>query len=322
MRDKLMDIKSKLTYDKWWQLYNGFCDQKKQDVSLYGSFFDFVGFLSQQYKWSTIWQACSCVNKFIKLNFEKDFIKEESFKMFMKKLGKNYIPKQSSVFTLDDVHNCILATEVKLEAKVALIVGVFGACRVSELVAMDFNDLIYERGVFKITIRYSKTDSAGKGHVFYVSPAVNACPVEIIRRYIDCFDAAKRTGRFLRMIGKDGRGTDRAIGKNTVSSFAKVCADYLGKNVDGFSGHAFRRTSATIVADSGASMMSLKRHGRWSSEKVAEGYVAESSRAKMEVANMINGDSVGVSSSSASSSGFSISHCSFSNCVINFSHNN
>ena len=44
-------------------------------------------------------------------------------------------------------------------------------------------------------------------------------------------------------------------------------------NVDEFSGHAFRRTSATLISEKGMGLLELKQHGRWKSTAVCERYV-------------------------------------------------
>ena len=43
-------------------------------------------------------------------------------------------------------------------------------------------------------------------------------------------------------------------------------------------GPAFRRTSATLLAESGADIAAIQRHGRWKSAQVAQGYVDESEK--------------------------------------------
>ena len=52
-------------------------------------------------------------------------------------------------------------------------------------------------------------------------------------------------------------------------------------------GHAFRRTSATILANSGANMERIKRIGAWKSDKIAEGYVENSLAYKRETSDLI-----------------------------------
>jgi hypothetical protein len=59
-----------------------------------------------------------------------------------------------------------------------------------------------------------------------------------------------------------------------------------------YTGHTFRRTSATLLADSGADLLTLKRHGGWKSNTVAEGYVEDSvcqkKRIGQQIANAIS----------------------------------
>lgn len=60
-------------------------------------------------------------------------------------------------------------------------------------------------------------------------------------------------------------------------------------NSDLYTGHCFRRTSATLLADSGADITVLKRHGGWKSNSVAEGYVESSLQNKKKIAANIMG---------------------------------
>lgn len=54
-----------------------------------------------------------------------------------------------------------------------------------------------------------------------------------------------------------------------------------------YTGHAFRRTSATLLADSGADITTLKRHGGWRSSNVAEGYIENSVDNKLKIGKQI-----------------------------------
>ena len=77
--------------------------------------------------------------------------------------------------------------------------------------------------------------------------------------------------------------------------YPKFIARQLNKsNWQEFSGHSICRTGATFIADSGASLIDLKRCGQWKSDQVAQRYVEESTRNKLSTANVIesqiNGD--------------------------------
>ena len=53
-------------------------------------------------------------------------------------------------------------------------------------------------------------------------------------------------------------------------------------------GHSFRRTSTTILANTGADMITIKRHGHWRSDAVAQKYIANSITAKKKTEKLIS----------------------------------
>lgn len=78
------------------------------------------------------------------------------------------------------------------------------------------------------------------------------------------------------------------IGKNKFAGMPKQIAEFLHlPDPASYTGHTFRRTSATMLVDSGANMETLKRHGGWKSSAVAEGYIAESLGNKKNIGKMI-----------------------------------
>lgn len=84
------------------------------------------------------------------------------------------------------------------------------------------------------------------------------------------------------------RCTRQPVGINKIASIPKQIAIYLGlKNPERYTGHCYRRSSATIYVDAGADVTSLKRHGGWKSTSVAEGYIEESLQNKLQVAHTI-----------------------------------
>lgn len=48
-----------------------------------------------------------------------------------------------------------------------------------------------------------------------------------------------------------------------------------------------RRSSATLLADTGVNLTTLKRHGGWKSDAVAEGYIEESVGNKVKISKRI-----------------------------------
>ena len=88
-----------------------------------------------------------------------------------------------------------------------------------------------------------------------------------------------------------GKCTRQPIRRHKISMMPTKIADFLHlPNSQSFTGHAFRRTSATLLVNGGGDILDLKRHGGWKSDKVAEGYVAESVRNKRKIAQQITND--------------------------------
>ena len=68
---------------------------------------------------------------------------------------------------------------------------------------------------------------------------------------------------------------------NTLAKFPQIVADFCGL-LGTFTSHAIIWSSATILADSGATIIQLKRFERWKSNLVAI-YGVSSERSKIEV---------------------------------------
>lgn len=86
--------------------------------------------------------------------------------------------------------------------------------------------------------------------------------------------------------------TRQVIGKNKIGEVPKTIALYLNlPNIESYTGHCFRRTSATFLANSGANLTTLKQHGGWKSSTVAEGYIEHSLGNKQKIFdNIVNSE--------------------------------
>lgn len=171
-----------------------------------------------------------------------------------------------------------------------MIIGIAGGCRKDELVRMLTEDVQDFDTYIKITIPNTKTKIQ---RIFTISEGdiegVNL--IEFVRNYIRLRPKHATNNRFF--LGyRNGKCNIQPIGINTFADIPKRIATFLGlQNPDQFTGHCFRRTSATLLADSGADLLTLKRHGGWKSNVVAEGYVEESIKNKRKVSARILGES-------------------------------
>lgn len=61
-------------------------------------------------------------------------------------------------------------------------------------------------------------------------------------------------------------------------------AEYLQiPNAKDYTGHSYRRTSGTLLADSGANEIEMLRHGNWKSMSSAKRYMAESTEQRKSI---------------------------------------
>ncbi|KAJ8973485.1 hypothetical protein NQ317_006913, partial [Molorchus minor] len=78
------------------------------------------------------------------------------------------------------------------------------------------------------------------------------------------------------------------VGKNTMGKIPSVVASYLKlPDVACYTGHCLRRSSATLLADAGVDITTIKRHAGWKSTTVGEGYVENSIENKTKIANQV-----------------------------------
>lgn len=74
------------------------------------------------------------------------------------------------------------------------------------------------------------------------------------------------------------------IRRNTIAALLNKTAVWLKlKNAETYISHSVKRTSATVLADSGVNTLQLQRHGGWKSARVAEGYVQDSIHLKKKI---------------------------------------
>lgn len=161
----------------------------------------------------------------------------------------------------------------------ALIFGIAGACRKQELVQLTTKDIedLNTAAIIKIdsTKNYISRKFTITG-LFY----------NIYKKYAKLRPQTVQTRFFLNY--QNGKCTQQVVGINKMGSIPKTVAKFLQlDNPELYTGHCFRRTSATILVDAGGDLTTLKRHGGWKSATVAEGYIDDSTTNRKNIAHKI-----------------------------------
>lgn len=96
----------------------------------------------------------------------------------------------------------------------------------------------------------------------------------------------------------NGKAHQQFIGIHKFGKMPEKIATFLElAHAKEYTGHCFRRTSATLLVHSGGDITMLKQHGGWKSSAVAEGYIEDSLANKSNIGNKIFSGVSGVSSS-------------------------
>lgn len=142
--------------------------------------------------------------------------------------------------------------------QVALLMGVFGACRRDELVKMKFTDVRDVGTHIVVNIPSTNTE---KGRSFFIVKESEMEALTLIRNYISLRPAGASNDRFF-LNFRGNRCTTQPVGKNTLGSIPSQIATYLGlPDPTCYTGHCLRRTSATLHFDAGGSTTDLMKLG-------------------------------------------------------------
>jgi integrase len=284
----LLPEKSKELYEKRYDLFMDWC-KKNGTVRISESVL--LVYLSQQSQVCSpnyLWSMYSMLKATILVKHNIDISNYTKVIAFLKKKNVGYQPKKAKPFTNEEINKFLISApdDEFLQHKVSLILGICGACRTNELVNLTINDIEDRDSVLVVNIHDSKTN---KGRVFTVT---NGSQQEIdylyfCRKYMN-LRPKNATSPRLFLLYKKGKCVNQVVGKNTLSKTPMIIAQYLKlPNPNLYTGHALRRTSATLLVNAGGSMTQLKRHGGWKSNSVAEGYIEENMTNKIQTTNKI-----------------------------------
>lgn len=206
----------------------------------------------------------------------------------------------------------------------ALIIGIAGACRKHELTFLSVENVTDQGQYIKVTIPNTKT-KIFREFAITSGDTEGLNFIEIVKKYVLLRPPNLKHDRFF-IKYSNGKCGPQPVGINTFGNLPKKIAHFLKlPNATLYTGHCFRRTSTTLLADSGADILKIKQHGGWKSNTVAEGYVENSIENKQRIASRILGGSsventqINTNAKTSSLAGVNLNNCT--SCVINVYNN-
>lgn len=317
----LVPAKSGAKYELAFRRYEQWCLSKNiKDITNEKALLVYFQELSNSQKPSSLWCYYSMLKTEISIKKRIDIKKYVNLTALLKNKAKGYKPKKSRVLSREDtvrflqtagnekylcmkvshIHTvlCVFLVLTYNNFQVVLIFGLAGGCRREELTFLRTSNVIDEGVCFRVVIPDTKTNTSREFFIT-VGNIVGINLVETIRNYVGLRPKNCSNDRFF-LAYRTGRCTNQPIGINTIGSMPKIIAEFLGlPNAKEFTGHCFRRTSTTILANAGADLRDIKRHGGWRSDSVAEGYIQTSAENKKKIAVQILGENGAVPSEKA-----------------------
>ena len=161
-----------------------------------------------------------------------------------------------------------------------LQIGFFGGLRRSELVALQFEDIKWEREGITITLARSKTDQLGVG-IQKAIPSSDGlcCPARALQVWSGA--AGIVSGPVFRRIDQWGRVGQTGLHAASINAILTTAASRAGlAEVGSLSSHSLRRGMATSAHRAGANFRDIKRQGGWRFDGTVHGYIEEADQFK------------------------------------------
>lgn len=274
-------------YESDLRSFRAWCDERgllclpasPQTVSIY------VAEMAEQYKPSTLERRLAAISTLHKNAGYENPVEHAVVKSVWRGVRRQVGVKQTRkrALMVEDLKRVIKMVDVrrmigKRDASL-LILGFASALRRGELVAINVEDVRFEREGIVLSLRRSKTNQEGNDEevaVLYGSDPAT-CPVRLLQAWLDATGIT--SGPVFRHV--DRHGNVRGNNHLTERIVAKVVKQYtkaVGFDPADFAGHSLRSGFATSAARAGKSEASIMRQTRHKSVQVARRYIHQGTR--------------------------------------------
>lgn len=159
-----------------------------------------------------------------------------------------------------------------------LIFGISGGCRRQELKNLKIDHIRDLGNEFQVRLIDTKT----KTDRLFVIPGLF---YKVSKKYME-LRPLNMEQFFLNY--QKGKCTKQVVGINKIGNQPKIIAEFLNlPNSELYTGHCFRRSGATLLADAGGNTLTIKNYGGWKSTPVMETYIENSLNKKKKIGNTI-----------------------------------
>lgn len=189
-------------------------------------------------------------------------------------------PQPREALLTDDIKRMVAALPTTLHGQrdaAILLIGFAGAFRRSELVAMEYADLLLRREGYLIRIPRSKTDQHGQGRWVGIpyGEHPDTCPVLALQRWLAA--SAITEGAIFRGVNRHSQLSSPRLSKRAIADIVKHAAKAAGLDPARYSGHSLRSGHCTSAARAGVSERIIMQQTGHRSERMVRHYIQQSS---------------------------------------------
>ena len=178
---------------------------------------------------------------------------------------------------LRDMLRSISGSDLRAHRDRALLaIGMGGAFRRSELVAITVAQVTRDREGLTVRVKSSKTDQFGEGQAVAVLDGPRLEPVRHYESWIA--KAGITSGPVFRKLTPQGRLTDKEMSTKGVALVVKAAAAAAGYPPEAFSGHSLRAGFLTEAGRQNANLFKMREHSRHASIDMVAEYVRDTER--------------------------------------------
>ena len=153
-----------------------------------------------------------------------------------------------------------------------LLVGFSGAFRRSELVGLDFKDILFASAGAVILLRRSKTDQDGEGREIGIPfGRTRHCPVSALQSWLA--RSGIDDGPLFRPINRAGNIGKTRLSMEAVSIIIKQRLIAIGTEASCYSGHSLRAGFVTSAAQAGVSSWKIRQQTGHASDAMLAKYI-------------------------------------------------
>ncbi|KAJ8913790.1 hypothetical protein NQ315_002696 [Exocentrus adspersus] len=265
--ENLLPSKSKGKYDV---IYKKFLEWRlRKNTTSFSESVVLVYFteLAKKYKSSSLWAYYSMLKSTLNIYHNINIENYKRLQVFLKRQSEGHRPKKAKTFTPEEVHKFIneAPDDIYLLTKPLITNTIIVVC-----------DIAYT----ELNLVFTKTKTARSFTIsgeFYM----------IVKKYLD-LRPPNPACHFLFLNYQRGKCTIQRVGINKLAAMGKQIALFLNlKDAQLYTGHTFRRSSATICVSGGGDILDVKKIGGWKFTAVAEGYIDDNINNKLDRGNTI-----------------------------------